>query len=59
LTSKNDDAMHIERDTHIMAAMHLPERIGLNDRSWIGDQLEEEQELANNVTNAMINNNTV
>jgi hypothetical protein len=51
--------MHIERDTHIMAAMRPPERIGLNDRSWIGDQLEEEQELANNVTNAMINNNTV
>jgi hypothetical protein len=51
--------MYIERERHIMAAMHLPERIGLSDRSWIGDQLEEEQELANNVTNAMINNNTV
>jgi hypothetical protein len=30
-----------------MAGMHLAERIGLSDRSWIGDQLEEGQELAN------------
>jgi hypothetical protein len=39
--------------------MHFPERTGLGVKPLVGDQLEDEPELANNVANSMLNNNTV